>query len=102
MTTKMKFNEQFNKYMEEADVERLAKRDPREEYEDELDRKEAYKANLMRQDEEPEDEIDPLEDPQFKEAFDILEDIRVRNPEAHEKFVQRLMDIVNFTKGVSL
>jgi hypothetical protein len=30
----MKFNEQFNKYMEEADVERLAQQDPREVYDD--------------------------------------------------------------------
>jgi hypothetical protein len=31
----MKFYEQFNKYMEEADVERLAQQDPREIYSDE-------------------------------------------------------------------
>jgi len=30
----MKFYEQFNKYMEEADVERLAQQDPREVYSD--------------------------------------------------------------------
>ena len=50
----MKFYQQINKYMEEADIERLAKQDSREEYEDELDKKEAYKASLMRSD-EPED-----------------------------------------------
>jgi hypothetical protein len=31
----MKFYEQFNKYMEEAEVERLAQQDPREMYSDE-------------------------------------------------------------------
>lgn len=30
----MKFNEQFNKYMEEADVERLTQQDPREVYDE--------------------------------------------------------------------
>jgi len=34
INTDMKFNEQFNKYMEEADVERLAQQDPREVYDD--------------------------------------------------------------------
>ena len=98
----MKFNEQFNKYMEEANIERLAKQDPREEYEDELDKKEAYKASLMRQDEEPEDEIDPLTDPRFQHALDILEDLQARSPEMFEKFVTRLMDLVDYKKGVSL
>ena len=98
----MKFYEQFNKYMEEADIERLAKQDPREEYEDELDKKEAYKASLMRQDEEPDDEIDPLEDPMFRKALDILEDLQARSPDKFEKFVTRLMDIVDYRKGVSL
>ena len=97
----MKFYEQFNKYMEEADIERLAKQDSREEYEDELDKKEAYKASLMRSD-EPEDEIDPLEDPMFRNALDILEDLQARSPDKFEKFVTRLMDIVDYRKGVSL
>ena len=35
----MKFYEQFNKYMEEADVERLAQQDPREVYGDEPEEK---------------------------------------------------------------
>jgi hypothetical protein len=98
----MKFYEQFNKYMEEADIEKLAKQDSREEYEDELDKKEAYKANLLRQDEEPEDEIDPLTDPMFQQALDILEDLQARSPDKFEKFVTRLMDIVDYRKGVSL
>lgn len=96
----MKFYEQFNKYMEEADIERLAKQDPREAYEDELDKKEAYKQNLLRQDEEP--ETDPLEDPMFQQALDILDDLRLRDPDKFEKFVQRLNDIVEYKKGVSL
>lgn len=88
--------------MEEADVERLAKQDPREVYDDELDKKEAYKSSLMRQDEEPEEDIDPLTDPRFQEALDILEDLQARSPEMFEKFVTRLMDIVDYKKGVSL
>ena len=87
--------------MEEADIERLAKQDSREEYEDELDKKEAYKASLMRSD-EPEDEIDPLTDPMFRNALDILEDLQARSPDKFEKFVTRLMDIVDYRKGVSL
>ena len=87
--------------MEEADIERLAKQDPREEYEDELDKKEAYKASLMRSD-EPEDEIDPLTDPMFQKALDILEDLQARSPDKFEKFVTRLMDLVDYRKGVSL
>lgn len=87
--------------MEEADIERLAKQDSREAYEDELDKKEAYKASLMRND-DPEDEIDPLEDPRFREALDILEDLQARSPEMFEKFVTRLMDIIDYKKGVSL
>ena len=98
----MKFYEQFNKYMEEADIERLAKQDPREEYEDELDKREAFKQSLLRQDEEPETEVDPLEDPRFQEALDILEDLRVSYPDDFEKFVIRLNDIIDFKKGVSL
>jgi len=35
----MKFYEQFNKYIEEADVERLAQQDPREVYGDESEEK---------------------------------------------------------------
>ena len=87
--------------MEEADIERLAKQDSREAYEDELDKKEAYKASLMRSD-ELEDEIDPLEDPMFRNALDILEDLQARSPDKFEKFVTRLMDIVDYRKGVSL
>lgn len=98
----MKFNDLYNDLLKEADIERLAKQDPREEYEDELDKKEAYKASLMRRDEEPEEEIDPLEDPKFQEALDILEDLRVKYPDTYEKFVIRLMDIVDFKRGVSL
>lgn len=80
----MKFNEQFNKYMEEADIEKLAKQDSREAYD------------------KPEHEIDPLTDPRFREALDILEDLQARSPEMFEKFVTRLMDIVDYRKGVSL
>lgn len=98
----MKFYEQFNKYMEEADIDRLAKQDPREVYDDELDKKEAFKASLMRQDEEPEEEMDPLTDPMFQQALDILEDLQARSPDKFEKFVTRLMDLVDFKKGVSL
>lgn len=87
--------------MEEADIERLAKQDPREEYEDELDKKEAYKDSLLRRGEEEED-IDPLTDPMFQQALDILEDLQARSPDKFEKFVTRLMDLVDYKKGVSL
>lgn len=102
MNKDVKFLEEaYQKILKEADIERLAKQDSREEYEDELDKKEAYKASLMRSD-EPEDEIDPLEDPMFRNALDILEDLQARSPDKFEKFVTRLMDIVDYRKGVSL
>lgn len=49
----MKFNTLVASLLNEMDVERLAKQDPREAYEDELDKKEAYKSSLLRQDEAP-------------------------------------------------
>jgi hypothetical protein len=57
----MKFNEQFNKYMEEADVERLSQQDPREVYSDE---------EVKDMDIDP--ELAPETGPQ--EAFKALED----------------------------
>jgi hypothetical protein len=57
----MKFNEQFNKYMEEADVERLAQQDSREVYSDE---------EVKNMDNDP--ELMPETGPQ--EAFKALED----------------------------
>lgn len=57
----MKFYEQFNKYMEEADVERLAQQDPREIYSDEEVRDMDVKPDLG-----------PEQDPNL--AFKSLED----------------------------
>lgn len=56
----MKFYEQFNKYMEEADVERLAQQDPREIYSDEEVKDMEVKPDLA-----------PEQDP--NEAFKTLE-----------------------------
>lgn len=43
----MKFYQQFNKYMEEADIERLAQQDPREIYSDEEVRDMDVKPDLV-------------------------------------------------------
>ena len=105
LITNMKFYQQINKYMEEADIERLAKQDSREEYDDELDKKEAYKASLMRSD-EPEDEIDPLEDPFWQHALEVLDGLLAKNPSKFQqgfaKFSQRVDDVIQYRKGVSL
>lgn len=85
--------------MEEADIERLAKQDPREEYEDELDKREAYKASLLRQDEDPiGDEMD---------VFEFLGQWRQDNPELFSKFTEllksdRFVHQVRSMRGVSL
>ena len=85
MNKDVKFLEEaYQKILKEADIERLAKQDSREEYD------------------EPEHEIDPLEDPMFRKALDMLEDLQARSPDKFEKFVTRLMDIVDYRKGVSL
>ena len=57
----MKFNEQFNKYMEEADVERLAQQDPREIYSDEEVKDMDVKPDLAPE-AEPNDAFKALED----------------------------------------
>lgn len=49
-----------------------------------------------------EEEMDPLTDPMFQKALDILEDLQARSPDKFEKFVTRLMDLVDYRKGVSL
>jgi hypothetical protein len=61
----MKFYEQFSKYMEEADVERLAQQDPREVYSDN---------EIKDMDMDP--ELAPETGPQ--EAFKTLEDALVK------------------------
>ena len=96
----MKFDEIANKILSIKEGEYTLSINEGE-YEDELDKKEAYKDNLLRRGEEG-DEIDPLTDPKFREALDILEDLQARSPEMFEKFVTRLMDIVDYKKGVSL
>lgn len=49
-----------------------------------------------------EDMMDPLTDPMFQKALDILEDLQARSPDKFERFVTRLNDLVDFKKGVSL
>lgn len=94
----MKFDDIANSILKEGEYGGW---EPEDEKEAALDKKEAYKDNLMRRGED-EEEIDPLEDPKFQEALDILEDLRVKYPDTYEKFVIRLMDIVDYKKGVSL
>lgn len=95
----MKFNDLYNDILKEADIEKLAKRDSREAYEDELDKKEAYKANLLRQDEDPiGDEMD---------VFEYLGQFRQDNPELFNKFTEllksdRFVHQVRAMRGVSL
>ena len=97
----MKFYEQFIKYMEEADIERLAKQDPGEAYEDELDKKEAYKQNLLRQDDETSFKGDldshnfeeqKEEDELENEFYEILGRMKIDQPELFDMFIQRLED----------
>jgi len=96
--TNMKFDEIADKIIKEGEYGGW---EPEDEKEAALDKKEAYKDNLMRRGED-EEEIDPLEDPKFQEALDILEDLQARSPDKFEKFVTRLMDLVDYKKGVSL
>lgn len=80
----MKFNTLADSLLKEMDVERLAKQDPREVYNDNMN--------------ELEDERD---------IFEILGDFRLNKPELFDKFVQRLDDklfvkMIKDMRGVSL
>ena len=98
MITNMKFYQQINKYMEEADIERLAKQDSREEYDDELDKKEAYKQSLLRQDEEPGENAKQLS----LKIEDLMDDLSIADPDAFERLVIFANDLLKFRRGVSL
>jgi len=93
----MKFYQQINKYMEEADIEKLAKQDSREEYEDELDKKEAYKAYLMGSD-EPGENAKQLS----LKIEDLMDDLSIADPDAFERLVIFANDLLKFRRGVSL
>jgi len=86
----MKFYQQINKYMEEADVERLAKQDSREEYEV-MDREEV-------QDEEPGENAKQLS----LKIEDLMDDLSIADPDAFEKLVIFANDLLKFRRGVSL
>lgn len=80
----MKFDSLANSLLNEMDVERLAKQDSREVYNDNM--------------KDLEDERD---------IFEILGDFRLNKPELFDKFVQRLDDklflkMIKDMKGVSL
>lgn len=80
----MKFDTLADSLLNEMDVERLAKQDPREVYNDNM--------------KELEDERD---------IFEILGDFRLNKPELFDKFVQRLDDklfvkMIKDMRGVSL
>lgn len=80
----MKFDSLANSLLNEMDVEKLAKQDPREVYDDNM--------------KELEDERD---------IFEILGDFRLNKPELFDKFVQRLDDklfvkMIKDMRGVSL
>ena len=86
----MKFYQQINKYMEEADIERLAKQDPREEYE-EMDREEV-------QSEGPGENAKQLS----LKIEDLMDDLSIADPDAFEKLVIFANDLLKFRRGVSL
>jgi len=86
----MKFYQQINKYMEEADVERLAKQDSREEYE-EMDREDV-------QSEEPGENAKQLS----LKIEDLMDDLSIADPDAFEKLVIFANDLLKFRRGVSL
>lgn len=80
----MKFDSLANSLLNEMDVERLDKQDPREVYDDNM--------------KDLEDERD---------IFEILGDFRLNKPELFDKFVQRLDDkgflkMIKDMRGVSL
>lgn len=80
----MKFDTLADSLLNEMDVERLAKQDPREVYNDNM--------------KDLEDERD---------IFEILGDFRLNKPELFDKFVQRLDDklfvkMIKDMRGVSL
>jgi hypothetical protein len=95
--TNMKFYQQINKYMEEADIERLAEQDSREEYEDELDKKEAYKQYLYNKD-EPDKNAEQLS----LKIEDLMDDLSIADPDAFERLVIFANDLLKFRRGVSL
>jgi hypothetical protein len=78
----MKFYEHFNKYMEEADVERLAQQDPREVYSDQEVKDMDVKPDLA-----------PETGPQ--EAFKALEDTLGKFYELGKKGLGADADMVN-------
>lgn len=86
----MKFYQQINKYMEEADIERLAKQDSREEYE-EMDREEV-------QSEGPGENTKQLS----LKIEDLMDDLSIADPDAFERLVIFANDLLKFRRGVSL
>lgn len=88
--TNMKFYQQINKYMEEADIERLAKQDSREEYE-EMDREEV-------QSEGPGENAKQLS----LKIEDLMDDLSIADPDAFERLVIFANDLLKFRRGVSL
>ena len=86
----MKFYQQINKYMEEADIERLAKQDSREEYE-EMDREDV-------QSEEPGENAKQLS----LKIEDLMDDLSIADPDAFERLVIFANDLLKFRRGVSL
>ena len=86
----MKFYQQINKYMEEADIERLAKQDSREEYEG-VDREEV-------QSEGPGENAKQLS----LKIEDLMDDLSIADPDAFERLVIFANDLLKFRRGVSL
>lgn len=86
----MKFYQQINKYMEEADIERLAKQDSREEYK-EMDREDV-------QSEEPGENAKQLS----LKIEDLMDDLSIADPDVFEKLVIFANDLLKFRRGVSL
>ena len=86
----MKFYQQINKYMEEADIERLAKQDSREEYE-EMDREDV-------QSEGPGENAKQLS----LKIEDLMDDLSIADPDAFERLVIFANDLLKFRRGVSL
>ena len=86
----MKFYQQINKYMEEADIERLAKQDSREEYEG-VDREEV-------QSEGPGENAKQLS----LKIEDLMDDLSIADPDAFEKLVIFANDLLKYRRGVSL
>ena len=76
--------------MEEADIERLAKQDSREEYE-EMDREEV-------QSEGPGENAKQLS----LKIEDLMDDLSIADPDAFEKLVIFANDLLKYRRGVSL